>query len=226
MNDSGGYETDRDVAVVYWLYGLLRDLLSAYFAEPPLPEDDNVLPKGDNALPKDENVKKVYSLLVASINEGVSRRGMEPVRAACYIPFKTLYAHPGVSPDEWNDTHRPKVDDAYGVIESLYYSAGALPLSELDEIGDLTDDVKKTLKKYRKEKEKIRKKRAGELIEVLGGALAEAGRATGSETKRTARVTKGEDARTPLMKKIVVGVIIGVIATVIGRLIVYFLVGG
>jgi|GEM_PF-1838611 len=226
MNDSGGYETGRDVAVVYWLYGLLRDLLSAYFAEPPLPKDENVLPEDDNVLPKDENVKKAYSLLVASIDEGISRRGMEPVRAACYIPFKALYAHPGVSPDEWNDAYRSRIDDAYGKIESLYYTAGTLPLSELDEIEDLADDVKKTLKKYRKEKEKIRRKRAGELIEALGGALAEAGPSTPGETKRTVRVMKDDDAPTPLIKKIVVGVIIGVIATVIGRIIVYFLVGG
>ncbi|UCE28223.1 MAG: hypothetical protein JSW52_05615 [Candidatus Coatesbacteria bacterium] len=212
MNDSGDYKTGRDVAAVYWLYGLLRGLLSAYFSEPRLPED--------------ENVKKAYSLLVAAIKEGISRRGMEPVRAACYIPFKTIYTHPGVSPDEWNGVHRPRVDDAYGRIESLYFAAGALPLDELDEIEDLANGVEKTLKKYRKEKEKIKKKRAGELVEALGGALTETGRATGSEAERTPRVMKDEDARTPLIKKIVIGVIIGVIATVIGRLIVYFLVGG
>jgi hypothetical protein len=212
MNDSGGYENDRDVAAVYWLYGLLRDLLSLYSSEPPLPEN--------------ENVKKAYSLLVASISERISKRGMEPVRAACYIPFKTLYAHPEVSPDEWDGAYRPKVDDAYGRIESLYYTAGALPLGELDEIEDLADDVNKTLKKYRKEKEKFAKKRAGELVKVLGGALDEAGRATGSETKRTVRVMKDEGVGTSLIKKIIIGVIIGVIATVIGRLIVYFLVGG
>lgn len=212
MNNSGYYKTDRDIGVVYWLYDLLRDLLTAHFSEPPLPEN--------------ESVKNAYSLIVASINEGISKRGMEPVRAACYIPFKTLYTHPGISPDEWNDAHRPKVDNAYGRIESLYYAAGALPLSELDEIEDLADDVKKTLKKYRKEKEKFAKKRAGEVVKVLGGALAEAGRATGSETKRSVRVIKDEGVGTSLIKKIIIGVIIGVIATVIGRLIIYFLVGG
>ncbi|UCE27310.1 MAG: hypothetical protein JSW52_00740 [Candidatus Coatesbacteria bacterium] len=212
MNDSGDYKTDRDVAAVYWLYGLLRDLLSMYFSEPRLPED--------------ENMKKAYSLLVASINEVISKRGMEPVKTACYIPFRTLYARPGISPDEWNGAYRPRVDDAYGRIESLYYAARAIPLGELDEIEDLAEGVKKLLKKYRKEKEKLKKKRAGELVKVLDESIAAAGRTTARKVERSGRVAIKEDVRTPLIKKIVIGVIIGVIATVIGRLIVHFIVGG
>lgn len=213
MDEQYFNETGKALTTVYTLYGLMRDLLVAYFSGPVLYES--------------ERVEHVYVLIVSSINSVLYTKGLEELRDECYIPFGTLPSPSEAHRAEWGEIHRPKVDEAFGKIKARYYAAGGPPLNERDDVEDLADDVRKTLKKYLKEKEKLAKKliSAREETENDNSAAVKPD-IVSHETVRKSNVITSESESTPLVKKIVIGVIIGVIATVIGRLIVYFLVGG
>jgi hypothetical protein len=213
MDEQYVNETGKAVTAVYTLYGLMRDLLTAYFSGFVLYES--------------ERIEHAYALLVSSINSALYTKGLEGLKDECYIPFDTLPSPSESHRAEWGEIHRSKVDEAFGKIKSRYYVAGAPPLDELDDIEDLADDVRKTLKKYLKEKEKLAKKRLSEPGKKDKSTSAEIKSDIFSyETARKNNVKTAGTEATPLVKKILIGVIIGVIATVIGRLIVYFLVGG
>jgi hypothetical protein len=213
MDEQYVNETGKAVTAVYTLYGLMRDLLTAYFSGFVLYES--------------ERIEHAYALLVSSINSALYTKGLEGLKDECYIPFDTLPSPSESHRAEWGEIHRSKVDEAFGKIKSRYYVAGAPPLDELDDIEDLADDVRKTLKKYLKEKEKLAKKHTNRPKKTEGDKSAEVKPYTVSDTtEQKSNAITGESEATPLVKKILIGVIIGVIATVIGRLIVYFLVGG
>jgi hypothetical protein len=213
MSGTNSKELEKASTSVYALYGLLRDLLSAYFSGPLSYES--------------ERIKQTYALLVSSINTALYTPGLEELRDDCYFPFKTLPAPAEITSAEWDGLYSAEVDKAYSVIKSYYLAAGSPPLDELDEIEELVDDVKKTIKKYRKEKGKLAKKRSGELKKAAIETPTEVeSLAASGGVINTARAITDGNAGTSLIKKIIIGVIIGVIATVIGRLIVYFLVGG
>jgi hypothetical protein len=206
-------ETGKALTSVYTLYGLVRDLLTVYFS--------------GSVLYESERVEHIYVLLVSSINSALYTKGLEELRDECYIPFNTLPTPSETRRAEWGEIHRPKIDETFGKIRSRYYAADAPPLDELDDIEDLADDVRKTLKKFFKEKEKLAKKHISEPEKTEPDKSAKVKPViVSNETARKSNVITGEGEHTPLVKKILIGVIIGVIATVIGRLIVYFLVGG
>jgi hypothetical protein len=213
MDEQYVNETGKALTAVYTLYGLMRDLLITYFS--------------GSVLYESERIEYTYALLVSSIKSALYTKGLEGLRDECYLPFVTLPTPLETHRSEWGEIHRSKVDDAFSKIKSHYYATSAPPLDELDDIEDFADYVRKTLKKYSKEKEKLAKKRISEPEKTENDKSAEVKTVIVSkESARNKNVITGEGEHTPLVKKIVIGVIIGVIATVIGRLIVYFLVGG